>query len=77
MQAGDHAKEVAPRRRIKACRRLVQHQDVRPHGEHAGKRHAPLLPARELEGAFVLHALEVKPYARERFVHAGVNLLFG
>ena len=62
----DELQEITARRRIEPRHGLIEYQDLGLHGKHASKRHAPLLPARELKGALVAHRGQVEARARER-----------
>ena len=76
MQAGDHVKKGFPRFRVEACCGLVEHEHLRLHGEHARKRHAALLAARELEGAARGDLLGIKPYDAQGPLDPLGDLLF-
>ena len=66
MKSIDELREITARRRIEPRHGLIEYQDLGLHGKHTSKRHAPLLPARELKGALVAHRSQVEAYARER-----------
>ena len=66
MKPIDELQEITARRRIEPGHGLIEYQDLGLHGKHASKRHAPLLPARELKGALVAHRGQVEAHARER-----------
>ena len=66
MKSIDELQEITARRRIEPRHGLIEHQDLGLHGKHAGKRHAPLLPARKLKGALVAHRGQIEAHARER-----------
>ncbi len=50
LDAGEHVEQLAPRARVEARRRLVEHEQRRAHRQHRRDRHAPPLPHRELVG---------------------------
>ena len=60
-------KALAPAR-IEHRGRLVQNEHTRLHGEHAGKRHALLLSARESVGLVALKAHQT--HGLQRLAHA-------
>ena len=66
MKTANEFQEILARRRIESRHGLIKHQDLGLHGEHAGKRHAPLLPARELKGALVAHRSQIEAHTQER-----------
>ena len=62
----DKLKEIPAGRRIETCHGLIEYQDLGLHSEHAGKRHAPLLSAREFKGTLVAYRGKVEAHASER-----------
>ena len=68
------ARELAARRRVEAHERLVEQQQARPHGEHAGERQAALLAAGERVGMPLAELLRRQPDQLERLVDGGRDL---
>ena len=66
MKMADELQEIPAGCRIEPRHGLIEYQDLGLHGKHASKRHAPLLPARELKGTLVAHRGQVEAHARER-----------
>ena len=60
--------ELAPRARVEAHERLVEQQQARPHGEHAGERQAALLAARERVGVPAAELRRRQAHELERLV---------
>ena len=70
MQLAQQPQELAAAAGVKAGNGLVEHEDVRLHGEHAGEGNAPLLAAGERKGGDVTHGLGVEADAAYGFVNA-------
>ncbi len=62
----DELQEITARRRSSPAIGSSSTGELRLHGKHASKRHAPLLPAGELKGVLVAHRGQVETHARER-----------
>ena len=64
--------ELAPAGRVQVGRRLVQHQDLRPHGQHGGDRDPAALAERQV----VRRPVAVRGHADrgERLVDPGAQL---
>ena len=67
-EAREDLRQLAPRRRVEAHERLVQQEQARPHGEHAGERKTPLLAAGERIGVPPPEAVRRQPHELQRLV---------
>ena len=67
--------ELLAGERVQAGHRLVEHEHLRLHGEHAGEGHAALLAAGQVEGAALGKLVEGQPHQGQALPHAAVDFL--
>ena len=74
MQGAHDVEHLAAAARIKAHHGLVEHEHLGVHGDDAGKRHAALLTARQVEGRLLRHSVVIQAHKRDGPAHGLVHL---